>query len=222
MPSKPSDTNTHYTTRIYAGASGTASNSSASDPYVKITDDNVYRNQIQIKGGGATTISSDANGVITISSTDTNTHPDLSSYAKKTDIPSIPSLSGGSAASNDATVVGGVTVNGHAVSVGKKTITGAGTVSVTGSTTGITITGTAHPTSLKNPHSLTFGSKSYDGSSTQEITAADLGLGAALKYKGITTTNVVDDRTTANVTIDSKPHTPSTGDVVFYGNKEFV
>lgn len=137
-------------------------------------------------------------------------------------IPTIPSLSGGSAAANDATVVGGVTVNGHAVSVGKKTITGAGTVSVTGSTTGITITGSAHPTSLKNPHSLTFGSKSYDGSSGQEITAADLGLGAALKYKGITTTNVVDDRTTANVTIDSKTHTPSTGDVVFYGNKEFV
>lgn len=73
------DTNTHYTTRIYAGASGTAANAAASNPYVKITDDNVYRNQIQIKGGGATTVSSDANGVITISSTDTNTTYSLSS-----------------------------------------------------------------------------------------------------------------------------------------------
>ena len=142
----------------------------------------------------------------------------LGDYAKKGDI---PSLSGGSAAGSNTTVVGGVTVNGHTVSVGKKTITGAGTVSVTGTTTGITITGT-HPDSLKNPYSLKFGSKTYDGSSEKEITAADLGLGAALKYRGITTTNVVDDRTTANVTIDSKTHTPSTGDVVFYGNKEFV
>lgn len=142
----------------------------------------------------------------------------LGDYAKKGDI---PSLSGGSTAGSDTTVVGGVTVNGHTVSVGKKTITGAGTVSVTGTTTGITITGT-HPDSLKNPYSLKFGSKTYDGSSEKEITAADLGLGAALKYRGITTTNVVDDRTTANVTIDSKTHTPSTGDVVFYGNKEFV
>lgn len=142
----------------------------------------------------------------------------LGDYAKKGDI---PSLSGGSAAGSDTTVVGGVTVNGHTVSVGKKTITGAGTVSVTGTTTGITITGT-HPDSLKNPYSLKFGSKTYDGSSEKEITAADLGLGAALKYRGVTTTNVVDDRTTANVTIDSKTHTPSTGDVVFYGNKEFV
>lgn len=68
------DTNTHYTSRIYAGASGTASNAATSNPYIKITDDNTYRNQIQIKGGGATSVSSDANGVITITSTDTNTN----------------------------------------------------------------------------------------------------------------------------------------------------
>ncbi len=68
------DNNTHYTTRLYAGASGTASNASTSNPYVKITDDNTYRNQIRLVGSGATTISSDANGNITISSTDTNTN----------------------------------------------------------------------------------------------------------------------------------------------------
>jgi hypothetical protein len=69
-----SDTNTHYTTRLYAGASGTAANAAATNPYLKVTDDNTYRNQIQFKGGGSTTVSSDANGVITISSTDTNTN----------------------------------------------------------------------------------------------------------------------------------------------------
>lgn len=67
------NTNTHYTTRLYAGASGAAANAAATNPYLKVTDDNTYRNQIQFKGSGATTVSSDANGVITISSTDTNT-----------------------------------------------------------------------------------------------------------------------------------------------------
>lgn len=66
-----SDTNTHYTTRLYAGASGTAANAAATNPYLKVTDDNTYRNQIRFVGSGATTVSSDANGNITISSTDT-------------------------------------------------------------------------------------------------------------------------------------------------------
>ena len=65
------DTNTHYTTRLYIGASGTTSNSATTNPYLKITDDNIYRNQIRFVGSGATTISSDTNGNITISSTDT-------------------------------------------------------------------------------------------------------------------------------------------------------
>lgn len=62
---------THWTTRLYAGASGTASNSSATNPYIKVTDNNTYRNQVQLKGSGATTVTSDASGNITISSTNT-------------------------------------------------------------------------------------------------------------------------------------------------------
>ena len=67
------DTNTHYITKIYAGASGTTTNAATSNPYLKVVDDSTYRNQIQFKGSGATTVSSNANGVITISSTDNNT-----------------------------------------------------------------------------------------------------------------------------------------------------
>lgn len=78
----PPNTNTHYTTRLYAGASGTVANAAATNPYLKVTDDNTYRNQIQFKGGGATTVSSDANGVITISSTDTNTHAVTSVFGR--------------------------------------------------------------------------------------------------------------------------------------------
>lgn len=69
----PSNPNTHWTTRIYAGASGIAANAAAANPYLKVTDDNTYRNQVRFIGGGATTVSSDANGNITISSTDNNT-----------------------------------------------------------------------------------------------------------------------------------------------------
>lgn len=65
------DTNTHWTTRIYAGASGAASHAATSNPYIKITDDNTYRNQLRIIGSGATSVSSDASGNITISSTNT-------------------------------------------------------------------------------------------------------------------------------------------------------
>ena len=51
-----------------------------------------------------------------------------------------PSLTGGSAATADATVAGGVTVSGHAVTVSKKTIkSGDSVISVTGDTSNITI-----------------------------------------------------------------------------------
>lgn len=69
----PPDTNTHRTTGITAGASSTNTNSSATDPYIKIRDDSSFREQIRLKGSGATSVSSDASGNITISSTDTDT-----------------------------------------------------------------------------------------------------------------------------------------------------
>lgn len=51
-----------------------------------------------------------------------------------------PSLTGGSAAAADATVAGGVTVSGHAVTVSKKTIkSGDSVISVAGDTSNITI-----------------------------------------------------------------------------------
>ena len=81
------DTNTHYTTRIYAGASGTAANSTATSPYIKITDDNTYRNQIRLVGSGATTVSSDENGNITISSTDNDTKYTHPAYTARTGKP---------------------------------------------------------------------------------------------------------------------------------------
>lgn len=83
VPWTDTDTNTHYTTRLYAGASGSATNVAISNPYLKVTDDNTYRNQVRFIGAGATSISSDDSGNITITST--NTTYDLSSYLKEND-----------------------------------------------------------------------------------------------------------------------------------------
>lgn len=71
VPWTDTDTNTHYTTRLYVGASGTAATAAASNPYLKVTDDNTYRNQVRFVGAGATTVASDASGNITITSTNT-------------------------------------------------------------------------------------------------------------------------------------------------------
>jgi len=70
----PTNTDTHYTTGLYAG-SGSAANASTSNGSTKltVTDNSTVRGSVTIKGSGATTVSSDANGVITIKSTDSNT-----------------------------------------------------------------------------------------------------------------------------------------------------
>lgn len=69
------------------------------------------------------TISQDTNGKITVTKKNV----------------SFPSLSGGTASTNDATVTGGVTVNGHAVTVAKKTLVAGDNVIITGGTDNITI-----------------------------------------------------------------------------------
>lgn len=60
------DNNTHHVTKIWAGASGAANNAAATDPYVKVSDDGTYRNQIRLKGANGTSVKSDASGNITI------------------------------------------------------------------------------------------------------------------------------------------------------------
>lgn len=75
VPSDAKFTDTHYTTGITAGATGTTSNSATTNgnTFIKIKDNSTHRGQIKIVGSGATTVTSDANGVITINSTDNNT-----------------------------------------------------------------------------------------------------------------------------------------------------
>lgn len=74
VPWTDTDTDTHYTTKLYAGK-GDAENYSTinGDTKLTVTDNDVVSNSISIKGNGATTVTSDATGTIIISSTDTNT-----------------------------------------------------------------------------------------------------------------------------------------------------
>lgn len=69
------DTNTHYTTRIVAGANNNAANAATTNgnTHINVTDDNTFRSGVVIKGTGATSVTSDASGNITVHSTDTNT-----------------------------------------------------------------------------------------------------------------------------------------------------
>lgn len=77
----PPTHDTHYATGLKVGATATAtSNAAASNGnvYLNVLDNYTVRDSHKIVGSGATTVTSDANGVITISSTDTNTvytHP---------------------------------------------------------------------------------------------------------------------------------------------------
>ena len=69
------DTNTHYTTRVVAGAASGTVNAATTNgnTHINVTDDNVFRSGVTIKGTGATTVTSDASGNITINSTDKDT-----------------------------------------------------------------------------------------------------------------------------------------------------
>lgn len=69
------DTNTHYTTHIVAGAKSGIANAATTNgnTHINVTDDNTFRSGVTIKGTGATSVTSDASGNITVHSTDTNT-----------------------------------------------------------------------------------------------------------------------------------------------------
>lgn len=77
----PPTHDTHYMTGLKVGATAYATSNAAAtngNVYLNVLDNYTVRDSHKIVGSGATTVTSDANGVITISSTDTNTvytHP---------------------------------------------------------------------------------------------------------------------------------------------------
>ena len=64
------------------GASGTAANTAVtSNPYIKVVDNESYREQFRLLGGSNVTITSDASKNITIAAVNTNTHYTTRLYA---------------------------------------------------------------------------------------------------------------------------------------------
>lgn len=141
-----SNTNTHYTTSLWAGANNdTKSNAETANgsTYLKLFDDSTRRSTLNIKGTGITTVTSDANGVITIHSPDTNTN---THYSSKNIV----------GTSTTATANGATTSNGvylHHFEDSTRTsvhkISGSGAAKVTSDTSGnITISATNSTTGL--------------------------------------------------------------------------
>lgn len=85
----PANTDTHYTAKNVLSSSNTGQTNAgnASNPYLNLVENGAVRSSNQIKGGGATTVTTDTAGNLVISST--NSTYDLSGYLKKTDVTAI-------------------------------------------------------------------------------------------------------------------------------------
>lgn len=83
------NTDTHYSAKnvISNSSSGQSNASNASNPFLNLIENGAVRSSHQIKGGGATTVTTDASGNLVISSV--NSSYDLSGYLKKTDLTAI-------------------------------------------------------------------------------------------------------------------------------------
>ena len=132
-----SDTNTHYTTKLYAGTSTGSANASTSNgaTHLILMDDSTVRNRVKLTGSGATSVSSDASGNITISSTNTT-------YGAAT-----TSASGLMTAAM-VTKLNGITSSADSVSFSRSLTSGTkiGTITING--TGTTIYGPATDTAI--------------------------------------------------------------------------
>lgn len=83
------NTDTHYSAKnvISNSSSGQSNSANASNPFLNLIENGAVRSSHQIKGGGATTVTTDASGNLVISSV--NSSYDLSGYLKKTDLTAI-------------------------------------------------------------------------------------------------------------------------------------
>jgi hypothetical protein len=98
VPSDAVFTDTHYTSHLVTGASATATANAAAtngNVYLNILDNTTVRDSHNIVGSGATTVTSDANGKITISSTNTvYTHPTYTARTGKPTANATPAFGG--------------------------------------------------------------------------------------------------------------------------------
>lgn len=130
VPSNAVFTDTHYTTGLKVGASATATANAAAtngNVYLNVLDNTTVRDSHKIVGSGSVTVTSDANGVITINGTDTNdkyTHPTYTARTGKPTANQTPAF-GGTATVSQITSDG----TGHVTGMTDRTITIPSTLS---------------------------------------------------------------------------------------------
>lgn len=127
----PTDTDTHYTTGLKVADSATATANAAAtngNVYLNVLDNSTVRDSHNIIGSGATSVTSDSNGIITISSTNTvYTHPNSGVTAGTYKSVTVNAQGHVTAGSNPTTLAGyGITdakIANGVITLGSNTIT---------------------------------------------------------------------------------------------------
>lgn len=188
--------NTHYTANLITAASNSATSNAVggdNSVYLNLVENSTVRNSHQIVGGGSVTVASDANGKITITGNKSGT---------------VTSITPGNG------LINGTSGTSQAA------ITGSGTISIKAAgVTNAMLAGSISNDKLAN-HTITIGNTTKNLGETFSL--ADIGIAAAMHFKGTTTTTMSDGLTTATVVIDGNNYTPEAGDVVLYDDAEFV
>lgn len=137
-------------------------------------------------------------------------------YAKKTDIPTIPTKV--SAFENDKGYLTSYTETDPTVPSWAKA---SSKPTYTKSEVGLGNVDNVKQYSASNPPPYPVTSINGKTGAVQ-ITASDLGLSGAMRFLGTSATNIVDNSTTQTISVNGSTITAQNGNVVLYGNKEFV
>lgn len=194
-PSYISDT--HYTANLIVGpgnsSTSNGANTTTNSIYLNLIENNEVRNSHNIVGGGSVSVACDATGKITITGNNAGTVTSIT--------PGNGLINGTSGSSQSA-------------------ITNSGTISIaTGGVTNDMLAGSIAITKLA-AYTIQIGNVTKNLG--QAFTLADLGIAAAMNFKGTTTTTLADGDTTSPITISGESYTQTNGDVVLYDGKEYV
>ena len=187
---------THYTANLITGASATAKANAAgatNSVFLNLVENNTVRNSHNIVGAGSVTVASDANGKITITGNKAGTVTSIT--------PGNGLINGTSGTSQDA-------------------ITTSGTISIAeGGVTNAMLAGSIDNAKLANDWIKIGNTTKHLG---ETFSLNELGIAAAMNFKGTTTTALQDGDNTSPISIGGSDYTPVNGDVVLNSEKEFV
>ena len=178
----PTDTNTHWTSHLKVGASSTATaNATASNGnvWINLMDENTVRDAHNIIGTGATTVTSDANGKITINSS--NTH-----YNSNLIVANSATATANAAATNGSVCMN--LVENNAIRNAHKII-GSGATTVTSDANGnITISSTDTNTTYSAGTGISISSNKITNTGVRSVSASTANRSFSVNTNGTTST----------------------------------